>query len=314
MTRAVALGLGSGLALASLLFAPPAAAAPRSYHRKLAAADGTALALYRHGENEGGLPVLLLPEAGFPREAYDLDGDGLASGLAKRGFDVYVLEGRGAGRSAGTFDPATAVDDARVALAAIAKGRRPAVVAHGLLGSLVLEAAGEGKLGAAALSGLVALGSPFGPAAGPTFAEKLPGRCDRGLGFSRPASGLDPLAMIARGNAFPAAAAALLARARFSPAACALAARAGHGFPRLPGRLPFPVLAIAGMRDNLFAAEQTLALAEAELPGEKVTVFVAGRVSGFSEEYSHLGLVAASAARGDLHGRIADFLTSLEAR
>jgi hypothetical protein len=68
------------------------------------------------------------------------------------------------------------------------------------------------------------------------------------------------------------------------------------------------------MRDNLFAAEQTLALADAELPGEKVTLFVAGRVSGLAEEYSHLGLVAATAARGDLHGRIADFLSSLESR
>jgi pimeloyl-ACP methyl ester carboxylesterase len=60
-------------------------------HRRVDAADGTALALYRYGTP--GLPaVLLIPDLGFNRAVFDIEGEGLARYLADHGRTVYVAE------------------------------------------------------------------------------------------------------------------------------------------------------------------------------------------------------------------------------
>lgn len=88
------------LVAAVLALAAPAGEAPVA-RRKVVAPDGTPLALYRYapaGKSSGGGPaVLLVPDLGFGRESFDLDGEGLAPYLSLRGRDTYVAELRGQG-------------------------------------------------------------------------------------------------------------------------------------------------------------------------------------------------------------------------
>lgn len=70
--------------------------------RKVVASDGAALALYRYVPAGGGArfpPVLLIPDVGFARQAYDFQGCGLARYLQAKGRDTFILELRGQGRS-----------------------------------------------------------------------------------------------------------------------------------------------------------------------------------------------------------------------
>src|SRR5512140_3464556 len=75
-------------------------ARPRLYHARTH--DGWRLALYRHapGRRSHRTPVLLCH--GMASNRWDMDGPGrisLARYLVRRGYDVWVVELRGAGRS-----------------------------------------------------------------------------------------------------------------------------------------------------------------------------------------------------------------------
>lgn len=70
--------------------------------RKVLTADGAALALYRYVPAGGGAQhpaILLVPDLGFAKEAYDFQSCGLARFLQARGRDTFVVELRGQGRS-----------------------------------------------------------------------------------------------------------------------------------------------------------------------------------------------------------------------
>ena len=123
-------------------------------HRKVIASDGVALALYRYAPSsaiEGQRPVLLIPDLGMGRAAFDFQGNGLARWLARNGRLTYVAELRGQGRAAGvSWTPAELVARDLPAIAA-ALGDGPFdVVVHGWSGTLVLAASVEelkGRIG-----------------------------------------------------------------------------------------------------------------------------------------------------------------------
>jgi pimeloyl-ACP methyl ester carboxylesterase len=114
--------------------------------------DGTWAALYRYVP-EGGAAgararVLLFPDVGMNHRAFDLGGRGLAPYLMRRGFEVLVLEYRGAGASQvplGGFGFSELVDrDAEAALAAATEdGSRVVLCGHGLGGTIAFVLAGR---------------------------------------------------------------------------------------------------------------------------------------------------------------------------
>jgi pimeloyl-ACP methyl ester carboxylesterase len=138
------------------------------------AADGWSLALHRHRPalQRFAEPLVLCHGLGANRFNFDLDGRiSLARHLAERGFDVWVLELRGAGLSdaPGWFtgrswnwdfdthlglDAPAALDEVRRATGQ----RRVFWVGHSMGGMLGYALAGQPAL--EALAGLVAVGSP----------------------------------------------------------------------------------------------------------------------------------------------------------
>jgi hypothetical protein len=116
--------------------------------RRVETADRAALALYRYAPVGGGAPrrpVLLVPDVGLGREAYDLEGSGLAPYLASHGRDTFVIELRGQGR-AFVDSPWRLEDwvarDLPAAVAAVMDVHAGPVdlVVHGYSGALVLSA------------------------------------------------------------------------------------------------------------------------------------------------------------------------------
>jgi pimeloyl-ACP methyl ester carboxylesterase len=129
-------------------------------HRKVVTPDGVALAVYRYqrpGVVSSLPPVVLVPDVGFSRAAFDFEGRGLARWLSARGRLVYVVELRGQGKS-----------EPGLALAPMAQVDLPAairtlglkqldLVVHGWVGSLLLAVHGRDER----IRRVVALNTPM---------------------------------------------------------------------------------------------------------------------------------------------------------
>jgi len=112
-------------------------------HRRVDTADGVALALYRYrvgAQPNDSCPILLVPDLGFTRSAFDFEGKGLARALAETGRTVYVVELRGQGKSgpADSLEKLGTIDFPRV-LEVIGAPHLDVVV-QGWAGSIVLAA------------------------------------------------------------------------------------------------------------------------------------------------------------------------------
>src|SRR6202035_1634408 len=91
-----------GAACLAVLATAVASAPVQLSRRKVETADGFAVAIYRYAPPGGGLgrpAVLMIPDLGLGREAFDVEGTGLARYLASRGRDTYVVELRGQGHA-----------------------------------------------------------------------------------------------------------------------------------------------------------------------------------------------------------------------
>lgn len=140
-----------------LLLALPAGSAhgldrPGKHRAGMRLADGALVALYRYvpdlapGARRG--TVLLLPDAGTTHRLYDFLGEGLAPFLMRRGFEVFVVEYRGAGASevplAGPDFEDLVEGEAEAAFARALEGRERIVVGGlGLGGTLAYVLAGR---------------------------------------------------------------------------------------------------------------------------------------------------------------------------
>lgn len=128
-------------------------------HRKVLAADGVALAVYRYarpGVSSPLPPVVLVPDLGFSRAAYDFEGRGLARWLAEAGRTVYVAELRGQGKSGPGASLELLASDLRAVLDAVEPGRCDLVV-QGWAGSVVLA----GNASEPRLRRVIALNTPL---------------------------------------------------------------------------------------------------------------------------------------------------------
>lgn len=109
-------------------------------HRRVTAPDGVALAVYRYarpGVSTTLPPVVLVPELGFSRAAFDFEGRGLARWLAGAGRTVFVVELRGQGKAGPGFSLEAMGRDLRVVLDRLGLAKVDLVV-HGWAGSAVL--------------------------------------------------------------------------------------------------------------------------------------------------------------------------------
>ncbi len=108
-------------------------------HRRVTTPDGVALAVYRY-ERPGtkvSTPVVLVPDVGFTRAAYDFEGRGLARTLAESGRTVFIAELRGQGKSGPGVSLEAMARDLDVVLDAI-EVKQIDLVVHGWAGSVVL--------------------------------------------------------------------------------------------------------------------------------------------------------------------------------
>src|SRR5512140_134438 len=140
--------IGLLLALAAAAGSAPAQKA-RVFRNAIRTSDGTPVYLYRYVPPDGGglgaRPVLLVPELGFSRAAFDARDAGLARFLQRRGRDTFVLEPRGHGQSGapeGWHLADLVAQDLPAALAEIQKLRDGPVdlVGYGWGGTLALAA------------------------------------------------------------------------------------------------------------------------------------------------------------------------------
>lgn len=113
-------------------------------HRRVTTPDGAALAVYRY-ERPGTKvlpPIVLVPDVGFTRAAYDFEGRGLARSLAASGRTVFVAELRGQGKSGPAISLEAMARDLDTVLDAI-EAKQIDLVVHGWAGSVVLAVNGD---------------------------------------------------------------------------------------------------------------------------------------------------------------------------
>jgi pimeloyl-ACP methyl ester carboxylesterase len=276
--------------------------------------DGVDLALYRArpAAARAGAPPILLVHGTFSNRRFFLGGGvrGLARWLAERGFDAWVAELRGHGRS-GERGRAAAwrfEDWIRRDAPALVRGvldatgqERLVWIGHSAGGVIAVAYAGLRHTWSDRIAGMVLVGAPA-----PT----------------RPGMWHVPLAALGYGvtrvfGRFPAR---LLrigpedehrgimeqwmswnARGRWigTDGTDYLAGAAG---------ITVPVLAIAGTGDHFIAPASACRALLDSLGGGDHTLLVCGRVTGFSENFTHHRTIVSAAARAEVWPLVADWL------
>jgi predicted alpha/beta hydrolase len=324
---ALAVALAAALALAGTALAEPAVERARVSRRKVTAADGAALALYRRMPASGGdarPAVLLVPDLGFGRECFDLDGEGLAPYLGARGRDTFVAELRGQGAADA---PAgwTLSDWAAVDLPAAVEAVRAAhpgpvdLVVHGYGGALALMAAPRELKGQ--LRRVVALSPAVAPEVPNPAVEAL---LSSGGALSRTVVEGSHEMLFTRDGVFASrrlsslrkapprdlgatAAAELLAWMRSGD----LTLNGARGRERLEA-LQLPVLVFLPILDNYAHPEFAAPLRELA-PRASVRLRTLSRLYLHREDYTHLSMLHGKGAEADVFAPIVEFLDAPDA-
>ncbi len=315
-----------GAVALALLLSAPVLAASGAYRRRIAAPDGTQLALYRFVPAGGGLsrpPVLLVPELGFNRAAYDLDGGGLARYLQAEGHDVFVVEPRGHGASDAPKQWAlcdVGTQDVGAALAAIAALREGPVdlIVNGFSGGVVLGAVpSELKGRVRRVVALAPVVAPDPPTAAMRSLLALNGAWSR-MAFSPSGASLFDLLFARNGrlssrtisrvrvggmSGLPASVSSELTQWMESgelryPDGSALSARLAE--------LKRPTLLVLALGDNFAQPEFGSPLRD--LTPAPVVLRMLSRREAMGEDYSHLSLLHGQTAAADVFRPVARFL------
>lgn len=277
---------------------------------RVRAADGVRLSLYRLRGGEGGVPVLLVPGTFSTRMLWlGTRGQGFAWALREAGFDAWVLEQRGHGRSEKprrwTMSDWMRLDAPAALETVLERAGAPRLhwVGHSAGGVV-----GAGLLGhrpelAHRLCGLTMLGAP-GP--GATAGVRRWGAWSAHLA----ATVLPRARMSGRwlGLGPEPEPAALLREWMGWNARRAWRDAAGIDYlAALPG-VDVPLLAVAGAGDRWLAPPAAVAELAGRFGSADRTLLVAGRASAFSLDYDHPGLVVGRAARREVWPRLLAWL------
>ncbi|MDX2010911.1 MAG: alpha/beta hydrolase [Myxococcaceae bacterium] len=286
-------------------------------HRRVTAGDGAALAVYRYqrpGVVTSLPPVVLVPDVGFSRAAYDFEGRGLARWLSAAGRLVYVVELRGQGKSGpGLALEPMAMIDLPAVLDAL-KLEQVDLVVHGWVGSLVLAAHGQG----ARVRRVVALNTPMLAAPPSTLASAFLADGGRFSTLASSPSGArtfhELFALWAElpertEQAFLATGTRDLSR----PVAAELLAWMNTGDRPLAGRsvvarlseARVPTLLLLGLADGFAPPEQCAVLRERMAGPVEVHAF--SRAEG-GEDFSHLSMLLGRDAPKKVFPRVGAFL------
>ncbi len=292
----------------------------RVFRRSLGTAEGGTTTLYRYVPEGGGrlkAPVLLVPDLGFRREVFDLDGRGLAPWLTARGFEVYVLEPdpqRGFVELARTDLPA--------ALKAIRAHRSEPVdlIAHGYAGTVVLAACTKELKGE--VGRVVSLSTPVTPEVPNALSEAV---LARGGKFTR--LSLDPAGaasfdlLFAKHGQFSgrvltdlrstgvadlsdAAAAELLGWMRSGD----LPLGDGTSVKSRLAQFDRPTFQVLALRDNWAHPEFASPLRELS-PKAPIKLTTMSLLQYHAEDYTHLSLLQGEGAPADVFEPIREFLS-----
>lgn len=292
--------------------------------RKVIASDGAALAMYRYRPAGGGeqfAPVLLVPDVGYGREAYDFEGRGLARSLQFHGRDAYVIELRGQGQSS---HPANwslrdwVQKDLPAAVAAVQSSHPGQVdlVVQGFGGALALAATTkelQGKIGR-----VIALSTPIAAEVPNDHVRKL---LESGGRFSSLSKGEYELLFTHQAK-FPSGVASEF-RSRGLHDLSAAAATELLGWMKsgdfafadgttFTARFPDydrPTIWFLPIADN-FAHSEFGSHSRDVAPRAKIKMQELTRFSLMGEDYSHLSILLGSDVEADVFSRVHAFLTA----
>ncbi len=277
------------------------------------AGDGVELALYRSNGGGGGLPLLLLHGTFSNRTFFFGNGErGLGRYLAARGFDVWVGELRGHGRSGDAgrrhrwhFEDWIRYDAPAFVAAVCQTTGRPRLVwvGHSAGGVIGYALAGLGHATSGAIAGLATAGAPapvglgllqYPMAAAGLALTWLLGRFPaRLLGIGPEDEHPGIFSQWMRWN--------LQGRWQGDD---------GTDYYGNTRRVNVPVLALAGGGDWLIAPPDLCsALAEATSGADR-TVVTCGRAEGFREDYNHHRLIASTPASEEIWPLIGDWIAA----
>ncbi|HSJ29784.1 MAG TPA: alpha/beta fold hydrolase [Longimicrobiales bacterium] len=277
--------------------------------RRILTEDDVAITVHRVGAADG-TPVILAPGT-FSNWSFWLGtrGTGFARELAARGFEAWVVDLRGHGRSQRpapgerwNFDDWGRLDLPAVIRAAHDEGRRPLLVGHSAGGASVL----------AALAGTNGLESRVAAAA--IIATPLPWlqRWRRAVGwamrFASRHMDAFPARLLGLGpeDELPGVMEQWMdwnLRGRWI-------GRDGTDYSTALTQLRLPLLFIAGSGDHRFAPPAACR-GLFELVGSRDRIFIeAGIDTGFSRDYGHVDLIVSREARREIWPLLADWLTA----
>ncbi len=310
----------AGLLAVLLAVAPsPRLLAPGVWHHRVSTADGVQLSLFRYvpAVPRTGPAVLMVPELGFTRASFELEGFGLAPSLQREGREVFVLEARGQGSSQAPPSASLSLRElVRTDLPrAIAEVRRltggtPDLVGHGFGGSLLLAAVADRE----EVGRVIALATPAEPA--------LPNRRLEQVLTGTSAFGADPEAfefLFLRSAVISAARASAIRAATSRPLPAIqrgewlqwmrdgdLSLGEGDSVKRRLEKLTAPTYLVLPLLSYVGHPEYASPLRE--LHPQTVKVRLLSRLYLHREDYSHLSMLLGDGAPADVFAPILAFL------
>jgi pimeloyl-ACP methyl ester carboxylesterase len=305
---------------------------PAQQFAALATSDGVRATLYRYVPAAGASDrtLLLLPDVGMTRHAFDFDGRGLAPHLQRAGWEVYVVEWRGSGRSEVPFGGYRLEDlldsDAEAAFArATVERRRIAVGGVGLGATIALALAARHPEQVSQVVALQPFVSPDVPSEPVremlAHVESLPPWLDLGVVTREPLFGARSWfeILFANDGSLDGARFASLRLHVLAPVPRAAALQVARSLRErrleLGGKdvrdivrgWGGPTLLVIAPRDNWIHPEFAVPVRDL-LGRERCRLMVLGALSGCRHDYGHLGMLLGDDAGRDVFSRVARFL------
>lgn len=271
-----------------------------------AAADGTRLALYRVGR-DGDPPVVLMPGT-FSNHSFWLGtrGCGLAWYLAESGLQAVVLDPRGHGgseRADGrdwSFEDWGRLDVPAAVVAASGNGRPVFLVGHSAGGaSMLIGLAGEPSL-RERVAGVVVLGTPV------PWLQRWRGIGAHAIRAATRLLGRFPARRLGLGpeDELP----GVMAQWMTWNLRREWRGRDGTNYVERLGEIATPVLGMSGAGDTVYAPPHACRALVDMVGTPDASYVLAGRRTGFSEDFDHSGIVVSRAARVEVWPRIVAWL------